>query len=110
MIATRNSRLFIPLVTTRKVSAKKCEAKDLPSYLWCNACSESSNRSTREKVRPCYCPWVITDDSKPYQNNITTLFEINLMMSYSLLLKKTRQDIHQYLLTILCKLAMVLLC
>ena len=32
MVATRNSRVFIPSVTTRKVGAKKCEAKDLPSH------------------------------------------------------------------------------
>ena len=29
MVSTRNSRVFIPSVTTRKVGAKKCEAKDV---------------------------------------------------------------------------------
>ena len=30
VVATRNSRVFIPSVTTRKVVAKNCEEKDLP--------------------------------------------------------------------------------
>ena len=67
MVATRNSKSFIPSVTTRKVGAKKCEAKYLLSHRWCNSCSESSNRSTREKIKPCCCPWVLEDDSTPHQ-------------------------------------------
>ena len=67
MVTTRSSRVIIPSVTTRKVDAIFFEAKDLPSHLWCNSCSESSNRSTREKIKPCCCPWVLKDDSKPHQ-------------------------------------------
>ena len=67
VVATRNSRVFIPSVTTRKVVAKNCEEKDLPSHLWCNSCSELSNRSTREKIKSCCCPWVLKDDSKLHQ-------------------------------------------
>ena len=67
MVTTKNSRVLISSVTTRKVGAKSCETKDLPSHLWCNSCSESSNRSTREKMRPCCCPWVLKDDSTHHQ-------------------------------------------
>ena len=67
MVTTRNSRVLITSVTTRKVGAKSCEAKYLPSHLWCNSCSESSNRSTREKIRSCCFPWVIKDDSKSHR-------------------------------------------
>ena len=67
MASTRNFRVFIPSVTTRKICEKNCEAKGLTSHLWCNSCSESSNRLTREKIRPCCCPWVLKDDSKPHQ-------------------------------------------
>ena len=110
MVVTRHSRSFILSVTTRKVGAKKCEAKYLPTHMWYNSCSESSNRSTREKVRPYYRPWVINDDSKPYKKNIITLFKITSIMYCSLLLKRTRQGIHQHLLAIFCKIAMILLC
>ena len=67
MVVTRNSRSFVLSVTTRKVGAKNCEAKYLSTHMWYNSCSESSNRSTREKVRPYYRPWVINDDSKSYK-------------------------------------------
>ena len=69
MASTRNFRSFIPPVTIRKIGAKNCEAKYLASHMWCNSCSESSNRSTNEKTRPCCCPCVVKDDNKLHKKH-----------------------------------------
>ena len=60
----------MPSVIIRKFGATNCVAKDLAIHLWCNSCSESSNRSTREKIRPCCCPCVVKDDNKLHKKTL----------------------------------------
>lgn len=88
MVASSNSKSLTSSVTTWKVSTKNYKRTDLPTQLWCNYCSESRNRSTREKVRSCFRPWVIKDDSNPHKKHITTLSKIISTMYCSLRLKK----------------------
>mgnify|MGYP005683426233 CR=1 FL=1 len=67
MVSTRKSTQKVSTISTRKVGAVDCFMKDLPSYLWCSNCSQSRNRTPREKVKPCYPPWIYKENSFRFQ-------------------------------------------
>lgn len=110
MVASSNSRSLISSVTIWKVGTNNYKRKDLPTQRWCNYCSESRNRSTREKVRSCFRPWVIKDDSKPHKKTHHYFIQDHFNNVLQPSSKKSKQYIRQYLLAILYKIAMIILC
>ena len=67
MVSTRKWTQKVSTISPRKVGAVDSFMKDLPSYLWCSNCSQSSNRTPTEKVKSCCQPWIYKDNILLFQ-------------------------------------------
>ena len=88
MVSTRRSTQKVSIVSTRKVGAVDWIMKDLPSHLWCSNCSQSSNRTPREKVKLCCQSWIFKDNSPIFQKKNYYLIQDYLTIDLEPCVKK----------------------
>ena len=83
--------LKISIISTKKVGTVDYFSKHSPNHLWYSNFSQSSNRTSTEKIKPCWYSLILKDNSTIFQKKRYYCTQDYLNIKLEPLVKKKRQ-------------------